>query len=175
VLAAALSLWVTGVGIPALLAAGATLSWIVRSRIEDLRQAERDLADERRGVYDRVLEPFYIQMTQHDAADKGRVAEELATALKSPTYRRAVYELTLFASDDVVRAYGDIINNESHPQPENHQVLWARLFRAIRKSVGNKRTKLTLAEMVRPIITDIDDADQPLLQILTNAELRRQL
>lgn len=168
-LASALSPWVTGVGIPALLALGATFSWIVRSRIEDLRQAERDLADERRGVYDRVLEPFYIQMTQHDG-DPTKVAAAVAEALKSPTYRRAVYELTLFASDEVVQAYGDIMNNQAHAQPENPTVLWARLFRAIRKSVGNKGTKLTLAEMVRPSIIDIDDPNQPLLKVLTDAD-----
>ena len=84
----------------------------------------------------------------------------------TPEYRRAVFDLTLFASDDVVRVFGDITNNQSNPNGEQHPlVLWARLLLAIRKSVGNKGTNLSLVEMLRPTINDLD-AHPEMLQVL---------
>ena len=64
--------------------------------------------------------------------------------------------MTLFASDDVVRAFGDIMNMGSSADPQHAMVLWARLLLAIRKSVGNKGTPLKPADMLRPTINDVD-------------------
>ena len=48
-------------------------------------------------------------------------------------------------------------------------VLWARLLLAIRKSVGNKGTRLKLVDMLRANINDID-ASPELLALLKDAE-----
>jgi LPXTG-motif cell wall-anchored protein len=47
--------WLTALGIPALLALGGFIAWFVRSTIDDYRDAERQLAAERRALYQRVL------------------------------------------------------------------------------------------------------------------------
>ena len=157
-----------GLAIPLLLAAGAAGSWLIRSTIEDLRQAERDLADQRRAIYDQVLTPFLMPLiAKEDEAEAAQEAMNLA--FTSPEYRRAVFDLTLVASDEVVQAFGDMTNNACHDVPENPMVLWARLLLAIRKSVGNKGTRLKLVDMLRANINDID-ASPELLALLKDAE-----
>ena len=98
-----------------------------------------------------------------------KLPSKMTLAFESPEYRRAVFDLTLVASDEVVRAFGDMTNNACHAQPENPMILWARLLRAIRKSVGNKSTQLTLVDMLRTGINDID-ASPELLALLREAE-----
>jgi hypothetical protein len=148
------SQWVTALAIPGLLALGGFLAWAVRSTIEDYREAERQLTAERRELYEQVLEPFLIPLvTADDEADAATALQEAAFA--SPEYRRAVFQMTLFASDEVVRAFGDITNSGTNPSA-NPMVLWARLLLAIRKSVGNKGSQLKLVDMLRPTINDLD-------------------
>jgi hypothetical protein len=165
---ASLSPWITGLGVPALLAVGAGFTWVIRSTIEDLRQAERELADRRSAVYEQVLAPFLLPLIAKDSeAEAASAAQDLA--FSSPEYRRSVFDLTFFASDDVVRAFGDMTNNGSQPLPENAMVLWARLLLAIRKSLGNKGTRLKLVDMLRPSINDIDQSTE-LLAALSEGE-----
>jgi hypothetical protein len=162
----ATSTWITAVGIPTLLALGGFLAWAIRTTIEDYREAERQLTAERRGLYERVLEPFLLPLiTSGDEAEA--VAAMQNETFDSPEYRRAVFEVTLYASDDVVRALGDITNSENDPS-SNPLVLWARLLRAIRKSVGNKGSQLSLADMLRPMISDLD-ASPEILKALKEA------
>ncbi|HEY2353310.1 MAG TPA: hypothetical protein VGH79_00230 [Gaiellaceae bacterium] len=165
----------SGLGVPILLvivsAVVAVVTWIVRSSIEDIREAERSLADERRAIYERVLEPYLITLLAMGHGDEAEAqAQQAQTALfASPEYRRAVFDLTLFASDPVIRAVGDITNNDWRAGgPENPLVLWARLLRAIRKSVGNKGTRLTLLELLRPSINDADNPSDSMRQLLTD-------
>jgi hypothetical protein len=142
---------------------------MIRSTIEDFREAERELTDQRRTLYKQVLHPFLVSLTAEDSQAEA-AQQAMQEAFTSPEYRRAVQDLALFASDEVVRAFGDMSNNQCHAEPDHPMVLWARLLRAIRKSVGNKRTQLTLVEMMRPSIKDVDDPSQPLLQLLKDAE-----
>jgi hypothetical protein len=146
------SQWLTALAIPVLLALGGFIAWAIRSTIEDYREAERQLTAERRALYQQVLEPFLLPLITDEAAAVSALQEE---AFASPEYKRAVFEMTLFASDEVVRVFGDMINSSSDPS-SNPLVLWARLLRAIRKSVGNKGSQLSLVDMVRPTINDID-------------------
>lgn len=149
------SAWVTGLAIPALLALGGFIAWGVRSTIEDYREAERQLAAERRALYQQVLEPFLLPLiTADDQAEAVSSMQE--TVFDSEEYKRAVFELSLFASDDVVRAFGDITNSASNTASPSPMVLWSRLLLAVRKSVGNKGTRLTPVEILRPMINDVD-------------------
>jgi hypothetical protein len=159
----ATSTLVTALGIPALLAAGGFLAWAIRSTIEDYREAERQLTEERRRLYQQVLEPFLLPLLMAD--DEAEAASALQTAaFASSEYKRGVFELTLYASDDVVRAFGDITNKGDDPA-SNPLVLWARLLLAIRKSVGNKGTRLTTTDILRTTINDLDANPEILKQL----------
>jgi hypothetical protein len=154
----------TALAIPALLAIGGFIAWAVRSTIEEYREAERQLTAERRAIYQQVLEPFLLPLLANDAdADPAKHEEVFASA----EYKRAVFEMTLFASDEVVRVFGDMTNRpeDSSAQP---LVLWARLLLAIRKSVGNKGSQLSLVDMLRPMINDLD-ANPEILRELKEA------
>ncbi len=154
---------VTALAIPGLLAVGGFLAWAIRSTIEDYREAERQLTDERRRLYQRVLEPFLLPLVMAD--EEAETAAALQTAaFESSDYRRGVFELTLYASDDVVRAFGDITNSTSDPTV-NPLALWGRLLLAIRKSVGNKGTRLTVSDILRATINDLDANPEILKQL----------
>lgn len=154
VLLASTSTLITGIAVPVLLALGAALAWAVRSTIEDYREAERQLADERRTLYEAVLEPFVLPFIAAD--DEATVEAETNRIFASPEYKRAVFELTLYASDDVVRAFGDMTNNQSLLVPVHSLVLWSRALLAVRKSLGNKGTQLKPSDILRTTINDID-------------------
>jgi hypothetical protein len=164
---AAVSTWITALGIPGLLALGGFVAWAIRSTIEDYRDAERELTAERRALYERVLEPFLAPLITADGQEDA-VSAMQDEIFASPEYKRAVFEMTLFASDAVVRAFGDITNSANDPA-SNPLVLWARLLLAIRKSVGNKGSQLTLADMLRATIKDLD-ASPELLRALKEAK-----
>ena len=121
---------------------------------------------ERRALYERVLEPFLLPLIASDGEEEAVSAMQDKT-FNSREYRRAVFEVTLYASDDVGRALGDMTNAAYDPS-SNALVLWARLIRAVRKSVGNKGTQLRLADMLRPMIKDLD-ATPELLKVLDDA------
>jgi hypothetical protein len=136
----------TALAIPGLLALGGFIAWAIRSTIEDYREAERQLTAERRAIYQQVLEPFLLPLLTDDApADSVEQEKVFASA----EYKRAVFEMTLFASDEVVRVFGDM-TNRSEDSSVHPLVLWARLLLAIRKSVGNKGSQLSLVDMLRP-------------------------
>jgi hypothetical protein len=90
----------------------------------------------------------------------------------SPEYKRAVFELTLYASDDVVRAFGDMTNNQGLPTPAHPLVLWSHALLAVRKSVWSKGTQLTPSEILRTTINDVDTSPD-LVRLLNEAGKRR--
>src|SRR6266487_6479939 len=105
----------TALAIPVLLAVGGFIAWAIRSTIEEYREAERQLTAERRAIYQQVLEPFLLPLLTNDAdADPAKHEEVFA----SPEYKRAVFEMTLFASDDVVRVFGDMTNRPDDSSPQ---------------------------------------------------------
>jgi hypothetical protein len=166
----ATSAWLTGLAIPALLAIGAFAAWAIRSTIEDYRAAERELTAERRTLYQTILAPYLLALQSTDEAEGA--STEIDAAMSEPEYRRAIFDLTLYASDDVVRVFGDITNSASQldADPQRSLVLWARLLLAIRKSVGNKGTQLGLVDVLRPTINDLDAATPDFLQRLRAGE-----
>jgi hypothetical protein len=111
-----------------------------------------------------VLEPFLLSFLTSDDDEAEAVSHAQSEVFASPVCRRAVFELTLYASDDVVRTFGDMTNSQTDPS-SNPMVLWSRLLLAIRKSVGNKGTQLSLVDMLRPMINDLD-ASPELLKAL---------
>ena len=134
--------------------------WFLTSRVEAIRREKEKLQDERRKIYMQILDPFIRVF----AGVKN--PSETQKALKqiiSYENRRAFFELNMLGSDDVVRAVNNYMqyiykkgDDDSPGNPQEILVHWGGLLLAIRKDLGNKRTKLKEADMLRALITDID-------------------
>ena len=138
---------------------GGINTWFIKSRIEELRAIEEKLREERRNIYAQILDPYI-----HLFADikKGKGPDEALKRVTSYDYRKTAFDLNLFGSDEVVLAYNNLMKHtyESEAtekrEPNKMMLLWGKLLLEIRKSLGNKNTKLDEFDMLRAMIKDID-------------------
>lgn len=89
-------------GAPALLTIGGLLTWVIRSRVEEYRELERNLASRQIEVYWKILDPFARAFA---GRDDPHTQQQLIEQLKSTEFMKATFDLTMFGSDGVVRAY----------------------------------------------------------------------
>jgi hypothetical protein len=141
------------------LGSGSLIGLLIQDRFQKLRSIEEKLREERRKVYSDLLMPFIQIFTSPNEPEK--VLEQI----KSLNYRKTSFDLILLGSDQVVRAYGDLmqyIYQQNLDKKENrqnpHEVirLWAILLFEIRKNLGNEKTILNEKDMLRHLITDIN-------------------
>jgi len=145
----------------AILGSGSLVGIVIQNRIQKLRIIEEKLREERRKVYAELLVPFIQIFTTPNKP------EEIIAGMKSLDYRKTSFELTLLGSDEVIRAYGHLMqhiyqnsNAGADRQKANELIrLWAKLLLEIRKSLGNDKTKLSEKDMLKHLITDIDKLD----------------
>jgi len=151
--------WLTALGPSLLVVIGGIISWLLKARTEELRATEEKLRSERRKIYSEILEP-YIRMF---VDLKGKGPDQALKKMMSFDYRKTAFELNLFGSDEVVRAYNALMQYAYQAEasgsrnPRDFVLLWGHLLLEIRKSLGNERTKLNEADMLRGMITDIDE------------------
>jgi len=138
---------------------GGIVSWVIKARSEDLRAIEEKLRSERRQIYKELLEP-YIRLFSDL---KGKGAQESIKQINSFDYKKTSFELSLLGSDGVIKAYNDLMQYAIHTEFKSGQQTkelmrrWGVLLLEIRKSLGNKRTKLDELAMMRGTIKDIDE------------------
>jgi len=150
--------WLQILGPSLLIVLGGLITWFIKSRIEELRATEERLREERRKIYAQILDP-YIRLF---ADLKGQGPVQAIKKVTSYNYRKTAFDLNLFGSDDVVRAYNTLMQHiyeaESTARQDTKEMmrLWGRLLLEIRKSLGNKKTKLNELDMLRAMIKDID-------------------
>ena len=154
---------------PILLIVLSSIVWFFQRKIERSQTIEQELRDDRLQVYLEILEPFIILLTKDEAfptENKNTVALEKILSL---SYRKAAFRLSLFANDDVVRAYNDLMqfayDSEKSPASEDEQDsqskawemlnVFGNLLLEIRKSVGNEKTTLENLEMLEWMINDL--------------------
>ena len=141
-----------------LLLAGGAFSWFIKSRTEELREIQTKLREDRRIIYDRIIEP-YIKLF---GDLKGKGPGEAIKKITSYDYKKSVFELSLFGSDEVVLAYNNLMQHSykaeatGNQNPKEMMRLFGKLLLEIRKSHGNKRTRLDEIDMFRAIIKDIE-------------------
>ena len=94
--------------------------------------------------------------------------------MNSIAYRQATFELALVGSDEVVRAFRDLMQhfytsgnpNKSDPSDIEHSKQTLRLtgkfLLTIRKDFGNKDTRLRDIDMLRHLITDLEKFEKSL-------------
>jgi hypothetical protein len=141
---------------------GGVVTWFLKSKVEELRAAEERLQSDRRKIYSQILDP-YIRFFS-DSDDNGiKYATELITSFE---YKKTGYELNLIGSDDVVNAHNDLMTHghkaEASGEYDNHELLrlLGTLLLEIRRSLGNKKTKLSSTDMLRASIKDIDKIEE---------------
>lgn len=177
--------WVTAVGAvatPVLLAVFSAVGWAFKRRVERTQQnesearerarkLEEELREDRIVVYNQILEPFVIVFTKDEGfmsdkaykgKNKGQVIQE---KILSVSYRQAVFKMSLFAPDEVVRAYNDLMQfffaNADNPAEATEGTtaemmhLFGGFLLAIRRSVGNETTGLDSLEMLEWLISDV--------------------
>jgi len=148
--------WLQILGPSLLVILGGLITWFVKSKTEELLATEKKLLDERRKIYEKILEP-YIQLFS-DLKN----SDDAMKKIVSFDYKKTSFDLYLFGSDSVVKAYNQLMQcafkNEAlkTQDPRTYMTLWANFFLEIRKSLGNKRTKLSNIDMLKGWIKDID-------------------
>jgi hypothetical protein len=151
--------WIKYLGPPLLMIIGGFITWFFRSYLEELKSNRDKLNIERRKIYLDLLIP-YIKILSLPK-DKGII--EAQQEITSFEYKKTAFELGLFGSDEVLMSFQDIIKNAVNrdktgiKNTKEDLFLWGKLFLEIRKSLGNKKTKMTEFDMLRGFIKDIDD------------------
>lgn len=152
---------------------------------ERAQRLEEGMRADRIQIYNEILKPFialFSEVSRNANTDtrrrggggrsnRGQKDMDAAEIMKSPEYREAAFKLTLFASDDVVRAYNELLQfayqaeNETGAEAESSEPQQTRtlqflrtfgtLLLTIRRSVGNEATTLRDTEMLEWLITDL--------------------
>ncbi len=135
--------------------------WYFQSRLEALRREQERLHDDRRKVYSDVLEPFVRIFA---GIKNPKENQKALQHMLSVEYKRTAFDFSLIGADDVVRSFNDLMqyvysfDAEADEKLDPSQLLrlWGAFLLEIRRSVGNPKTKLTPADMLRSQIKDID-------------------
>jgi hypothetical protein len=152
------------------------IGWMVSNRIEKARQLEEKLRQDRIDVYNAVLEPYILMFAKDEGLPEKYEGETKETILNkimlSLEYKQAAFKLSLIGSDEVFRAYSNLVQyfyttdlkqdlsdvqakEASQKRTLEAMRLLGVLFLEIRKSVGNEKTTFEPFEMLEFLITDI--------------------
>lgn len=151
--------WLQILGPSLLIVLGGIVTWFIKSRVEELRATEQRLREERRKIYSQILDP-YIRLF---ADLKGQGPTQAIKKIMSYDYRRTSFDLNLFGSDQVIRAYNALMKHTYEAEstgrqdPKEMMRLWGSFLLEVRKSLGNRKTKLNEIDMLRAMIKDIDN------------------
>lgn len=150
--------WLQVLGPSLLFVLGGIITWFLKSRAEELRAIEERLREERRKIYGQILDPYIRAYSDI----KGQGPTKAIKTVTSYEYKRIAFGLILLGSDEVVCAFNAFVKYGSEAEltgkqdPKEMMRLWATLLLEIRRSLGNKNTKLDELDMLRPFVTDID-------------------
>ncbi|MDE2803470.1 MAG: hypothetical protein OXK21_11395 [Chloroflexota bacterium] len=172
---------------PVLLLVFSGIGWYFKCRIESAWKKEAELRmraerleeairDDRLQVYNDILEPFIIlfmkdgQVVTNKRQTIKTKEQRTLEIIQSLEYRKAVFKLSLFANDDVVKAYNNLMQffykmekTSNSPEARAPEAVGRELLEsfgtfllAIRKSVGNEASNLNELDMLAGMISDID-------------------
>ena len=144
---------------PLLMLIGGIITWLIKSRIEELQATEEKLRVERQKIYSEILEPIIRLFSDIDGQGKKQDTNKIL----SFDYRKTAFNLILLGSDEVVLSYNAMMqyiykttDTGQTIDPFKMLKLWGCVLLEIRKSLGNKRTKLNEIDMLSFMIKDIE-------------------
>lgn len=142
-----------------LMVIGGVISWVLKSRREELQELDRQLSSKRERIYLEALRPYITMFT--DKKDGMRKGLESARAIiKSEKYWKNQIELCLYAPDNVVKAFNNLLeytySSEETDERSGYVSLgkYAKLLLEVRKALGNKRTRIEPLDMLIGSIKD---------------------
>ena len=163
--------WMEVLRISVLILSGVAIPYVifvVGNRLTKIRQLEESLRDDRIEIYNKILEPFLLIFTPQAVIaasakyekDKDKTGVELASEkLLTIEYQDYAFKLNLIGSDNVVRAYNNLMQANFNLQGEDkgQELIYyiAVLLLEVRKSLGNDVTKLHALELLEWKITDL--------------------
>lgn len=146
------------------------IGWRIRTRLERRMELEDKLREDRIEAYNKILEPFIIllisdQAWKADPKNRNKNKDRIATQkMLSLEYKEQAFKLSLVGSDEVVKSYNNLMqyffsigNNESELENVDPKIMMSLLgdfLLEIRKSMGNKVTKLDNWDMLEWFLTD---------------------
>ena len=154
--------WLQNLGPALLIVLGGIITWFAKSKIEELRVINEKLRKERRNIYAQILDP-YIRLF---ADIKGKGPGEALKMITSYNYKKNAFDLNLIGSDKVVLAFNNLMIHAykaeatGNKDPKEMMGLWGELLLEIRKSLGNKNTKLNKFDMLKAMVKDIDKSER---------------
>lgn len=152
-----ISTWVQALAGPALMIIGGLITWLIKTRTEELRTTQERLRSDQRKIYTELLEPYILIMGGVEKEDQKKKAID---RILSYNYRKTGFELLQVGSDGTVRAFGDLLqyisNTEEDPDPVELMPIWGRLLLEMRRSLWNKKTKLNEIDMLRAHLKGVD-------------------
>lgn len=152
---------------------------------ERAQRLEEGMRADRIQIYNEVLKPFIVMFeevkqrptpsprrrSKAGRQDRQQETRRAGEIMRSTDYREAAFKLSLFASDDVVRAFNDLMQfayqaESSEAQTDSasestnastFEVLhkFGTFLLRIRQSVGNEETTLSDVEMLEWMISDL--------------------
>ena len=152
--------WMQTLGPTALLLIGGAVSWFIKRRYEELRLLQEKLREDRRKTYAEILEPYIMIFT--GISGDSKLTDKAIKKVKSLEYRKTAFDLSLIGSDEAVRTYNALMqqfyrDDETGKQdPSLLMRSFGKVLIAIRKDLGNKKTKLNELDMLKAMIKDID-------------------
>jgi hypothetical protein len=96
------------------------IGWNVRTRLQRRQELEDKLREDRIAIYNAILEPFIIMLTpdaawRSDPQNKNKDKFQVATAkMLSLKYRQTGFQLSLAGSDEIVKAYNELMQSFFH-------------------------------------------------------------
>lgn len=133
------------------------VTWYLKDNSEKLKFQREKLLEEKGANYQKIIDPMIRTL----AGTKNQIELDKAIKqIKSYEYKRDAFQLMMFGSDDVVKAYNDffqyLYNNTDNMDPRQMLNLLGNVILQIRKDLGNHKTMLSEMDMLRFMISDID-------------------
>ncbi len=153
---------------PILLLVMSVMGWAFKTSVERTHRLEQEMREDRLKIYRKILEPLTLMFTKDEnssgsSSGFSKSNQEQATKIiLSKEYREAAFDLTLFANDEVVRAFNALYQTSYTMKSDGSSTTdlifkMGDFYLSIRKSVGNETTNIKNHEMLRWMINDIDN------------------
>jgi len=137
--------------------------WLLKSKVEELRAIEERLRIERKKIYEDLLEPFAITLAGTQSGKEQEYSAKAIQKIQSPEYRMAMWNFNFIASDDAILAFNSLMQSFYQQskgvkqKPRDVLNLLGGFLLELRKSLGNKKTKLGAPDMLKGMLSDIDE------------------
>jgi hypothetical protein len=124
------------------------LGFIVSKFYETVKENKQRTYDKKREVYYKLIKPFRETLTPSKNKKQELSQEQIKDAVE------AAFDNILYASDDVVRAYGTFRNLSANGDqlPETVLKQLAILLKAMRKDLGNQYSTLDEVDILKMFI-----------------------